>query len=241
MPDDAYRPPTSSVTHAAAARPFTGEPGNLDVGRAISEGWQAMLDNFPLWLGVGVVATLLILVSALTVIGIFLLVPVLLWGSIRALLAMFDRRGEFGQIFSGFSDYGSSLVSVLGIFLGSIVIGLPGQAAGTAGQLSGDPTLAALGSLLNIAWSLAILPLSFAIYFVVDQGMGVIEAYRTAWQCTRSQWLKILLLFLANLAIFILGLLALVIGVIPATAVSAFMWTSAYRQLTRTQVIARSE
>jgi hypothetical protein len=59
MPEDAYRPPTSSVTHAAGARPDAGEPGNLDVGRAISEGWQAMLDNFPLWLGVGVVATLL--------------------------------------------------------------------------------------------------------------------------------------------------------------------------------------
>jgi uncharacterized membrane protein len=175
------------------------------------------------------------------VIGIFLLVPVLAWGAVRALLSMFDGRGEFGQIFSGFSDYGSSLVSILGIMLGTIVISLPGQTAAFAGQSSGDPALAALGSLLNLAWSLATLPLSFATYFVVDQRMGVIEAYRAAWSCTRAQWLKLVLLVLANMAIAILGLLALIIGIIPAMAVIGFMWTSAYRQLSRTGASALPE
>jgi hypothetical protein len=231
MPEDVYRPPTSAVTRSETQARFSGEPGNLDVGRAISEGWQAMLDAFPLWLGVGFAATLLMIASAVTVIGVFLLVPVLAWGALRVLLEMFDGRGEFGQLFSGFSDYGSSLVSMLGIMVGSILIALPGQAAVFAGQFSGDPALASLGSLLNLAWSLATLPLSFAMYFVVDQRMGVIEAYRAAWACTRSHWLKLVLLLLANMAIAILGLLALIIGIIPASAVIAFMWTSAYRQL----------
>jgi len=234
MPDEAYRPPTSSVTRSREQQPFSGETGSLDVGRAISEGWQAMLDTFPLWLGAGFAILALMLTSLVTVIGIPLLIPVLAWGGVRVLLGMFDGSGEFRQIFSGFSDYGSALVSMLGIFLATIAISLPGQSAVLAGQFSGDPTLESLGSLLNFAWSLATLPLSFAVYFVVDQRMGVIEAYRAAWACTRGHWLKLVLLLLANIAIAILGLLALVIGIIPASAVSAFMWTSAYRQLSGT-------
>lgn len=231
MPEDAYRPPTSSVTRSGPPERIATEPGTLDVGRAISEGWQAMLDEFPLWLGVFFVGAALTIVSVFTVIGILLLVPVFVWGFVYATLAMFDGRGEFGQIFSGFHEYGRALVSMLGILIGSILISLPGQAASFAGQFSGEPALAGLGSLLSLAWSLATLPLSFAMYFVVDQRMGVVDAYRAAWNCTRAQWGKLVLLVLANMAIGILGVLALVIGIIPASAVIVFMWASAYRQL----------
>jgi hypothetical protein len=38
-------------------------------------------------------------------------------------------------------------------------------------------------------------------------------------------------LLLANAVIGIIGLLALVVGIIPATVISYLMWTSAYRQM----------
>jgi uncharacterized membrane protein len=76
------------------------------------------------------------------------------------------------------------------------------------------------------------LPLSFALYFAVDRRMGPLDAFRASWNYTRGQWLSIFLLVLAGIAIAILGLVALIVGIIPASAVIAFMWISAYRQLT---------
>jgi uncharacterized membrane protein len=228
MPDEVYRPPESTLTREAA--PVA--TGRIDPSRAISEGWRAMVDAFPLWLGIGLLSPLLMIAATVTVIGFFLLVPVLVWGAIAALIAMFDGRGEFRLLFSGFTDYGTKLITMWGVLLLSIAVQLPGQAAALAGQATGEAGLAALGSLLNLAWSLAVvLPLSFAIYFAVDQGMGAVESFRTAWRATRGQWLAIFLLVLAGVAIALLGLLALVVGIIPAMAVIAFMWISAYRQL----------
>lgn len=206
-------------------------PGRIDVARAVSEGWRAMLDGFPLWLGVGLLGMVLVLVSTATVIGIFLLVPVLVWGSLAALLAIFDGRGELRLLFSGFSDYGRTLLTMWGVFLLGIAIALPGQAAAWAGQHSGEPSLQALGGLLNLAWNLAMLPLSFSVYFVVDRRTGALDAFRASWRYTRGQWLSIFLLVIAGIAIALLGLLALIVGIIPAGAVIAFMWVSAYRQL----------
>jgi uncharacterized membrane protein len=209
----------------------TPVPGRIDVGRAVSEGWRAMLDCFPLWLGVALLGMLLMLVSAVTVIGIFLLVPVIAWGSMAVLLAMFDGRGELRLLFSGFSDYAATLLTMWGVFLLGIAIALPGQAAAWAGEHSGNASLQALGALLNLAWNLAMLPLSFAVYFAVDRRMGALDAFRASWDYTRGQWLNIFLLVIAGIAIALLGLLALLVGIIPASAVIAFMWVSAYRQL----------
>jgi hypothetical protein len=209
-------------------------PGRIDVSRAVADGWSAMLEQFPLWLGIAVLGMLSALAAALTVIGVFLLVPVIAWGGLAALIAAFDGRGELRLLFSGFREYGRALGSMWGIILLSIAVSLPGQAAVFAGEYSGDPRLAALGALINLAWNLALLPLGFAAYFAVDRRVGPLEAFRRSWSYTQGQWLSIFLLTLAGLAIAILGLLALVIGLIPASAVIAFMWISAYRQLTRT-------
>jgi uncharacterized membrane protein len=168
----------------------------------------------------------------LTVIGIFLLVPVLAWGGMAAMLAAFDGRGELRLLFSGFQAYGRALGSMWGVLLLSIAIALPGQAAVFAGEHSGDERLVALGTLLNLAWNLAMLPLGFAVYFAVDRRVGAFEAFRCSWRYTQGQWLSIFLLTLAGIAIALLGFLALVVGLIPASAVVAFMWISAYRQLT---------
>ena len=207
-------------------------PGRIDVSRAISEGWSDMLEGFPLWLGIGALALVTAIVSVVTVIGAFLILPVLGWGAMAALIAIHDRRGELGLLFSGFRDYGRALGTMWGLAGLGIAIALPGRAASLAGEYSGDPRLAALGGLLDLAWNLALLPLSFAPYFAVDRRMGALEAFRASWRRMQGQWLNILLLTLASLAIALLGLLVFVVGVIPASAVSAFMWISAYRQLT---------
>jgi hypothetical protein len=228
MPDEVYRPPESTLTR----EPGPVAAGRIDPSRAISEGWRAMVEGFPLWLGIGLLFPLLMIASTVTVIGFFLLVPVLAWGATAAGLAIFDGRGEFGLLFSGFTDYGTKLITMWGVLLLSIAVQVPGQAAAMAAQATGEPGLAALGSLVSLAWSLAVvLPLSFATFFAVDRRMGAVESFRASWRATRGQWFNLLLLVLAQIAIALLGLLALVVGIIPAVAVIVFMWISAYRQL----------
>jgi uncharacterized membrane protein len=208
--------------------------GRIDVSRAVAEGWRAMLDGFPFWLVLGISALLLMAAATLTVIGFFALVPVLGWGALAALIAAFDGRRELRLLFSGFSEYSHTLCTMWGVFVLSIAISVPGAAAALAGEYTGDARLAALGDLLELAWNLAMLPLSFATYFAVDQRTGALEAFRRSWRYTKGQWLPIFLLALAGVAIALLGLLALIVGIIPASAVIAFMWISAYRQLTAT-------
>src|SRR6185295_5317969 len=100
-------------------------------------------------------------------------------------------RGELGLLFSGFRDYGRVLGTMWALFLLGLAAALPGQAAVLAGEHSGDPRMAALGGLLDLAWNLAMLPLSFAPYFAVDRRMGALEAFRASWRCTQGQWVAI--------------------------------------------------
>ena len=62
-----------------------------------------------------------------------------------------------------------------------------------------------------------------------------LEAFGTSWQFTKGQWGRLILLWLASIPIALLGVLALGIGLIPASAVVGFAYVSAYRQITRTR------
>jgi uncharacterized membrane protein len=201
MPNDVYRPPSSTLTQETAPR--TATPGHLDAQRALAEGWRDMRANFPLWLGVGIVFQLTVLGSALTLIGLFVLVPVLAWGAVHALLRMHDGGGRFADLFSGFERYGSALVASVAWYLCNLVISL-------------------------------MLRLSFAYFYIVDQRMDAIEAYRSSWTHTRGQGFQIFLLFVASIAIGVAGFFLLVVGLIPASAVMMFAWASAYRQISGT-------
>jgi hypothetical protein len=69
-------------------------------------------------------------------------------------------------------------------------------------------------------------------FYMVDQDMGGIEALQAAWSATaRLRWWIFPLLVLLNYVIAIAGLLVLVVGIIPAIAITYLLWASAYRQL----------
>ena len=76
-----------------------GEEGDFTIQRALSDGWNATVSNFPLWLGVGLVACLVGGVSIITVIGYFLVLPVLSYGGVKFLLNMLDGKAEFNDLF----------------------------------------------------------------------------------------------------------------------------------------------
>lgn len=208
-------------------------PGRFDLGRSLHEGWRATWDNFPLWLGVGAVGLVVCLFAAVTIIGYFLVVPVVAWGATRFLLNMMEGRAQFNDLFSGFSRYGSALGAMLGFIILLICINMVGSSLQLVGGFMESAVLAGIGALFSLVWAFAvIMRFYFGAFYIVDQGLGPIEAMKASWAATGEQKLNTILLALLSGVVMIAGVLALLVGVIPASMVAYGMWASAYRQMT---------
>ncbi len=75
------------------------------------------------------------------------------------------------------------------------------------------------------------LALSLVIYLVIDQELKPVEAYKKSLAITKGNRLNLFLLSLAILGINLLGLLALVVGLIVSIPVSLLAMVHAYRTL----------
>lgn len=218
--------------------PFAHDPasgggaGDFSIQRALSDGWNATRNYFPLWLGVGIVGSLCAGAAAITVIGAIVVVPVLVYGGIKFLLNMLDGRAQFNDLFSGFSNYGSVLGRMLLLILLLALIGLASESVLLIGNFTDSGVLQLVGSLIYLGATLfVILPLSFSTFFLVDQNMGATEALGASWRIARGKLGKLLLLTLVEMLIGVLGVLALVVGVIFSMTIAYAMLASAYRQM----------
>lgn len=232
-PNNPFEAPREDVAPSA----FAGEAGTLDIALALRDGWDAMTTYLGPWVLVGTVGSLVALLSAATVIGAFIVVPVLFWGGVKFTLNTVDGGAKFGDLFSGFSFFGGALVGMWGLFLANFVLGLPGQVFSWGAALAdAGALLIAVGYLISIAWTFAIMVrFYFAPFYLVDQGMGVVESFRASWEATRHQKLNVLLMALVSAVVTVAGLLFLIIGVVFAAMVVYAAWASAYRQLSGTR------
>lgn len=230
MSENPYVPPSADL--GAPETTATGGRGDFEIGECLSDAWSNTWSNFPLWLGVGVVFVLASLLSMATVIGLVLLLPVLCWGATRFVLAMHDGDVEFGDVFAGFSQYGTALRGFLVVGLVTFLIGLLGQSVELVGELQSNAEIARIGWLINLAVAIVILPrLYFAYFYVVDRGMAPMESIRRSWDVTGPIKWKVVGLLLLSIVVVLVGLIALVVGVIPASVITYLMWASAFRQL----------
>jgi len=228
MSDDRYAPPTAPLTEPLLQR----GSGRIDLGEAFREAWNATWSNFGLLFMAGVTGFVVAALSAITVIGLVAVVPVLVWGLLRLLLNVLDGRGEVADLFSGFSDYGRVLGAMLFLFVMYGLIGLAGQSVAILGRVSGSALLSFLGALLNLVWSFAVMPrLAFATYYVIERGVTPIEALSTSWQRTTDQKLTCAVLAILSVLIPVVGFLFLVVGVIPGWMISSLLHAASYRQL----------
>ena len=85
--------------------------------------------------------------------------------------------------------------------------------------------------LLVVPGVIAALGLMFTSYLVIDKGRGPVEAYKESWQMTKGHKWQLFLLVLAILGINILGLIALVVGLLATIPVSMLAMVHAYRKL----------
>jgi len=236
MSDERYAPPSANLGDAGSAVAGTGR---FDLGVAFNEAWAATWANFGLLLAVSLVGGLLVLASTVTVVGIFLLVPVFAWGGIRFMLNVIDGRAEFGDLFSGFADYGRSLLSMLLLFVLSSLISALGQSLSLIGTAAGLSVLEGVGAIVNLAWTFLVMArLNFAWFYAVDQGLGPVEALQASWDITAELKGNCAALIVMSLVVILIGLLCLIIGVIPASMIAYLLPVSAYRQMVGRQSAA---
>jgi len=226
-------PQANPYTNQAPAQATTGQ---FDIGQAISDGWAAMTANAGVAIGGTVVVGLLSVLAAITIIGYFVLLPVLAYGMLRLLLNITDGEGDINDIFSGFQNYGSVLGSMLMFMLIMIVVmigvSLPGMVlAGVGGALE-LPALAVLGQMINLVITYAITPrLYFGPFFIADQGVGGLDALKMSWKATREQKLMSFILLLVTGIIGFAGVIACGVGLLFSLPLSYIIWTAAYRQM----------
>lgn len=229
MSENPYAPPRAEL---ASPPLLAGASGTIDLGRCISEAWRDTWANFPLWLGAGLVGLLAMVGGVLSIIGIVAVVPVLFWGVYVFLLKMHDGGAQVGDLFSGFSRYGHALANMLGFFLVSVLLGVPGNALAQLGASIPSFWLIGASYVVSLAVGLLVSPrLQFAPFLMVDRNLGLGDALSESWRRTSELKLMVVLLnLLVGVAAFA-GLLALILGVIPALVFGSLLWASAYRQL----------
>ena len=110
---------------------------------------------------------------------------------------------------------------MLGVmFLKSVItLALPLTALGIAfgaGGVEALPVAMVVISVLMIPVIVISLGLSMAEFYVVDQGMGPVQALKASWSVTSGQKGKIFLLGLISVGVILLGYLACCIGVFAA-------------------------
>jgi hypothetical protein len=75
--------------------------------------------------------------------------------------------------------------------------------------------------------------LSLASFFCVDRGLGPVAALKASWQATKGFKVEIVYFGLYAVLAVVLGLLALVIGVVPASAIVGVAHAAIYVHLTK--------
>ncbi len=252
--DSPYRPPGSAIVAPPEVLTRYEPTGTFAVSRCVNDAWDAMLRNIGPFLGLlGLIvlawlAFLLIVGAGAAVLqgsgagaffflmALMLLVaaPVLGWGMLQFSLRAIDGRARIADLFSLFERPVPRFGKLVVLWIVLFAVGLPGSAPQFGLQLSGSTDLSLLGLayVWNIVWSqLVSIRLFFAMLFVVDRDMGVGEALRTSWDWTRGNTLKFFGLLVVSAGISLAGILALVIGVIPASFIAWLMYPSAFRQI----------
>jgi uncharacterized membrane protein len=128
-------------------------------------------------------------------------------GFMRIVLAVArGRQADLGTLFGG----GDRFLAMLGLQVSILFV-------------------VGLGFLLLIVPGIIVaLGFSYAQFFVVDANLGPFEAMRASWAATRGQRGRIFGFGFVGLGVIFLGMLALIVGVIPAAAVIYIAWAIAY-------------
>jgi len=140
------------------------------------------------------------------------------------------ERVEVSEVFSGGRYFwrllGVSLLMVPLVLLAYVIVLLPGI-------VTRDPTWSVVAAIPCIVFALYLTLRFWPVYYViVDRDAGVIQALQDCPRATANNSLAVIVLALAALGVYLLGLLACIIGVLIAVPLIRLIFATAYCGMT---------
>ncbi|WP_369636967.1 hypothetical protein [Nocardia sp. JMUB6875] len=230
FPPGAMPPPAGQPNQPIQQPPMTAPRETLDVGGALTYGWDRFRLNPVPWVGmvlIGLIAWLVVTLlvnivqvqSLSAVILLFAVASLVVWllqaAMIRGALYETDGTPPDFPAFFGFVNAGNVLITALIVFglcfVAAIACVFPAVIVGVLCM--------------------------FALHFVIDQDMNPIAAIQASVRLVIANALHVTLLALAVLIITAVGLLFCGLGLLIAGPVTAIATTYAYRTLTGRLVV----
>jgi len=227
--------------------------GAISPGDCIGNAWSLISAKFGMYLGIGLLT--MVLIGCIPLLNLVILGPVLGGFYYVVLRDMRTENVDFGMMFKGFEKFVPLMVvgllqSIPGIILQifqytvdlSRLIGSGGLSTGGSETFfqSSTPNIALTGitmffvifmiglSLFSIVWSLAF---QFAIPLVVEHEIGVVDAIKLSAGAAFSNLGGLILLFILDFFVALLGILAICVGLFVAIPVIYAANVFAYRQV----------
>jgi uncharacterized membrane protein len=228
--------------------------GVIDASGCISNGWNLIKPNYGMYLGIAVLAW--VLIACIPCLNVFLMGPVTAGVYYVMLREMRDEPVDFGMMFQGFQRFVPAMVvgliqSVPGIIFQGVRFGVDITQAITEG-ISGKPpsggfyasdgsdiaiaggftlliiVLTAVFLIFSIAWGITF---SFALPILAEYDLGPIEAIKLSARAGWGNAGGLVVLWIFQGLIGLLGALALCIGVFFVLPVLYAASAFAYRQV----------
>jgi len=236
-PPDAPPPAPPPAEPPPVAPPHTpddsgGSPptDRVDLGRYLNDGWQLFTKNPAILIGAFAIVFILLLLSAITVVGPLILVGPLMAGYYGIVEKLREGKDvEFGELFAGFSDFARTCVAGLLVVLVFILGAVVELATGLI--LSYVPCLGQiLAIVVNIGVSIVTAALTmFILPMVVVTSKTAVEALTDNVRFAQAYVAPALLLALVHIGLSILGTAVCVVGLLVTMPVAAGFTMAAYQ------------
>jgi len=224
--------------------------GAINPSDCISNGWNLVKQNYGLFFGISIVA--LLLVSCIPCLNIFIAGPVMCGVYYCFLKEMRSEPVSFGEMFKGFETFVPAMVvgliaaipetigQVLRLTVNLADLGLRSGSGENYFQ-SNDTQIALAGGLLAFViiggivlffLSVALrVSLFFALPLIVEHRLGAVDAMKLSAQAAWGNIGGLILLFLLEFVVALVGVLALCVGILFVLPIIYAASAFAYRQV----------
>ena len=220
--------------------------GTLDPTGCISNAWEALKPNYPLFLGMVVVFFLILIVlGCLPFVGFILLGPLTCGIYYACLKQIRNEQVDFSMMFKGFEVFLPAMIVGLVISIPQIInqiinIGIFVASIG-AGVSQNEEAIQAtnmlsLGSygiqfLLYIPMLLLSLVFFFSYQLTIDRKVTALEAFKLSFAGLKKNLVSVIVLFILEILIGIAGMLVLCVGFFLVLPLIFMTSAEAYRQV----------
>lgn len=223
--------------------------GAVSAGDCISSAWNLVTQNLGMYLGISIVA--LILAGCIPCVSLFLVGPILTGIYYLCLRDMSGEPVEFGMMFRGFDVF----VPAMAVGIIQSIPEMFGQGLrftvefadffsrnGSSDQFQADETrialaggLMALFIIVGLAIFLMAIILRISLFFtfplIIEHKLGAVDAMKLSARAGWSNFGGIILLFILEFFVALIGVLACIVGIFVALPVIYAANAFAYRQV----------